>query len=394
MTAPGVPWYLAAWRGMEKRADLALQHRTRVRPGGGPAGAPARMLIARCDLIGDYLLFTGTLRSYREAFPDTRLVLLVRDHVAELAFECPWVDEVWVLPNRRFRLSPAERIRWWRRMGSAGFDAALNTVYGTSWEHLDPLVGWTGAPRRVAHQCLDDHAPRPAAGPFFTELVPARGRSRFTVERDLDMVEHLTGRRPPLRMPELRVRPEWRAAASRHAGPGPYGVVSPGARYAIKRWGAANFAAALARAENGLGLRWCVAGAAGESDLCADLTARLARKGIAASNLSGRLSLGPLAALIESAAIHFGNDSAPAHLAAAVGTPGVAIVGGGHPGVCYPYPGNPLTRAVCHDLPCGHCSWYCTMPENECITRITPGEAADALTEVRGLHSGRTGGAG
>jgi ADP-heptose:LPS heptosyltransferase len=382
MIAPTTARPYHAWRIVEGFADRLL-----FAAGGRDrtphTGAPERMLLMRHDLIGDFILFTGTLRSYREAFPRTRIVLLVRDHAADLARASDDVDEVWSLPNRAFRLDPTERLRWWRRMRDGAFDLAVNAVYGTSWVHLDALAGWTRAPRRVVHECLDPRAPRRTAHPYFTETVPARGAWRFSVERDLDLLEHLTGVRPPRRDPFVAVLPQWREEARRLAGEGPYGVVAPGARYEIKRWGAGQFAEALALAEGGMGLRWLVAGSAGEAGVCRELTGLLVGRGIPALDLAGRVSLGPLAALLASARVSLGNDSAPAHLAAAVGTPGVAVVGGGHPGVCYPYPGNPLTIAVRHELPCYHCSWYCTRPENECITGVTPRDVAGALVRIR-----------
>lgn len=382
-----------AWRGPERWIDRAL-FALGGQPAGPAPGAPLRILLARPDLVGDFILFTGTLRSYRDAFPGAHIVLLVRDHVAELASACPGPDDVWVLPNRSFRLSPGERLRWWRKMREGRFDLAVNTMYGTSWEHLDGLVGWTHAPRRVAHQCPDPQVPRLDPRPFFTELVPSRGAHRFTVERDLDLLEHLAGARPPRRDPVLEVREEWREAARSLAGEGPYGVVSPGARYEIKRWGAGNFAAALLRADRGLGLRWLVAGTSAERGICADLARRLNAEGIASSDVSGRTSLGVLAALLRGAGVALGNDSAPAHLAAAVGTPGIAVVGGGHPGMCYPYPGNSLTRGVRHELPCYGCSWNCTRPSNECITGVAPETVAAELVRTGLRHpDARTGAA-
>ena len=95
-------------------------------------------------------------------------------------------------------------------------------------------------------------------------------------------------------------------------------------------------------------------------------------------------------------------DSATAHIAAAAGVPGVALLGGGHFGCFAPWSKNDSFTWLSHTLPCYHCEWLCNRPENECLSLIRPGKIADALmaqfesiqpgaaTEVRpgiaGLH--------
>jgi hypothetical protein len=51
--------------------------------------------------------------------------------------------------------------------------------------------------------------------------------------------------------------------------------------------------------------------------------------------------------------------------------------------MCYPYPGNSLTRAVRRELPCYGCSWNCTRPSNECITGVAPDAVAGELVRMR-----------
>jgi len=64
----------------------------------------------------------------------------------------------------------------------------------------------------------------------------------------------------------------------------------------------------------------------------------------------------------DAAAVVVANDSGPAHVSIALGTPTVAIVGGGHFGCFVPYPEAvtpPAARFLYEKMECYHCFWSC-----------------------------------
>jgi ADP-heptose:LPS heptosyltransferase len=75
------------------------------------------------------------------------------------------------------------------------------------------------------------------------------------------------------------------------------------------------------------------------------------------------------------------NDSAPAHLAAALGVPVVAVGGGGMPERYLPYPsagadaGQPYLVVVDPPWPCFGCGWQCRYAP-------PPGTVAPCVAEV------------
>ena len=92
-----------------------------------------------------------------------------------------------------------------------------------------------------------------------------------------------------------------------------------------------------------------------------------------ALDLAGRTSLGGLAALLQRMSLFIGNDSGPAHLAEAVGTPSVTLFGPTDPRRWAPLDqrAHPIVRepvgcspCVYSDCPIDHC----------CMRRITPAE--------------------
>jgi ADP-heptose:LPS heptosyltransferase len=73
-------------------------------------------------------------------------------------------------------------------------------------------------------------------------------------------------------------------------------------------------------------------------------------------DLTGKTSLKELAALLERAALLVSNDSGPAHLAAAVDCPTIAIFGPTDPALTFPYEDGSrfvsVARPIDHERPC------------------------------------------
>jgi ADP-heptose:LPS heptosyltransferase len=129
----------------------------------------------------------------------------------------------------------------------------------------------------------------------------------------------------------------------------------------------------------------------GKSDLpLAEEAAELIPEG--ATILAGQASLKVSGALIETSALFVGNDSAPLHMAAAVGTPAVGIFGPSNWNQFHPL-GTPgyMQRVVHSDLPCSPCFHFLgndpPWVHNLCYTRaclkaITPEQVLDAAVEL------------
>jgi heptosyltransferase-2 len=103
-------------------------------------------------------------------------------------------------------------------------------------------------------------------------------------------------------------------------------------------------------------------------------------------NAAGALSLKVSAALIARAAVLVTNDSAPLHLATAVGTPIVAIFGPTVPAFGFG-PRGARDRAIGHaDLACRPCSLHgprvCPLGHHRCMRDVTVDEVLEAVAAV------------
>src|SRR5205085_9424931 len=105
-------------------------------------------------------------------------------------------------------------------------------------------------------------------------------------------------------------------------------------------------------------------------------------------SLAGLLDLGELAALIQLAPLLIANNTGPAHIAAALGTPVLVLYALTHPQHA-PWMVN--SRVLYHDVPCKFCyRSICPQAHHNCLSLVTPGEVVEAakeLSEIRNQKS-------
>jgi heptosyltransferase-1 len=98
-----------------------------------------------------------------------------------------------------------------------------------------------------------------------------------------------------------------------------------------------------------------------------------------ALNLAGRTDLGTLIALMAGAAVVISTDSGPMHLAAALGTPVVALFGPTAPWRTGPYgKGHKVLRAAVSCSPC----FLRRCHTRRCMRQIGPEQVLEAVREV------------
>jgi ADP-heptose:LPS heptosyltransferase len=103
-----------------------------------------------------------------------------------------------------------------------------------------------------------------------------------------------------------------------------YAGMNPSANWFLKRWPAKNFALLADRLISELDCAVFFIGAPKEKDVVADTLALMKQAG---HDLCGRTNLGELSALMNNLDVFISNDSGPAHMSAALGTPTIALFG-------------------------------------------------------------------
>jgi ADP-heptose:LPS heptosyltransferase len=210
--------------------------------------------------------------------------------------------------------------------------------------------------------------------------------------KDLHTVEYQFGQFKWLGLPgfepeptHLYVAPQYRQsgfAALREAGidpERPYVALAPTNEFYTKRWAPERYAA-IAEALVARGFQIVMTGAPTEEQRAQLAEAQAASKRYLAG-LTG-LSIGELVAVIAGAKLFVGNDSGPAHIAAAVKTPLVALFG---PASAVRWsPWRAPSVLVQNYFPCNPCAMYSceAFDEPECIKSITVDQVMKAIDRL------------
>lgn len=152
----------------------------------------------------------------------------------------------------------------------------------------------------------------------------------------------------------------------------PYLCLMPGSTWPSKAW--PHFAA-LAHQAQEQGWDVVVLGTPNESQICAEVAQHATR------NLCGQTSLKEAAAWLRGAQAAVGNDSGLSHLAAACGTPVLALYGATDPGGSTPW--GPKSQAIRRkDLACAPCfKPNCPLDGHPCLEGIRPESVWETLTK-------------
>ncbi len=352
-----------------------LRRREPVRP-----EAVREILVLRTAYVGDVIMTLPLLAPLRERFPGARITFLTSRAAAPLLRGHPGVDEVlahdpfWFYPTPK-----ADYLPFVRELRRRRFDLVIEAR--ADIRDILFLVQPLKARYKVSYAV--------GGGGFCLTHVVPHPRVNHRVEYHLDIARFL-GCRVDASRPEwgLRLTPEEEAEVDsllRGAGiTGPFWCGHPGSRVPLKRWADARYARCFDMVAAQTGLKPVLLGAPSEAAGVRTIAAAMGGDmGMRPVDLSGRLSLRLLAGVLARAELLVCNDSAPMHLAVAMGTPVVALFGPSKSDQTGPW--SPVARVVEKDFPCRRTcdESRCRHTEcNACMTSLTP---EDVLEAVRGL---------
>ena len=308
-----------------------------------------RILIVKLSSMGDVLHTMPAAQALRLRFPAAHLGWAVERGHAELLKGQPWLDEI---------------IPWHRGGGFRQFAAFLGALRRQPWDIAIDFQGLfrsglvtrlSGAKRRIGYVLG-----REKAHWFYTDRVPHPTWDRHAVDRYHDLVRVLGARLPdlPLDRPYLDGRPpvanelgrqlfplhpseedrqqvtSWLAEAGIDREQERLILINPHARREANRWPPRNFAALARRLGKIPNVRVALIAGPAAADLC-EFIQREAGENLLRAD--GRLSILGSAELIGRASVLVTGDTGPMHLAAAMGTRTVCLIGATHERRTGPY---------------------------------------------------------
>jgi ADP-heptose:LPS heptosyltransferase len=344
--------------------------------------AVRRLLLVRLDNLGDVILATPAIHALRVALPSARLTLLASPVGAQVAELNPDLDDVivyrapWMDPDARLPHDPGREGSMIAELRRQGFDAAIIfTSYRESSLPAAYLCYLAGIPLRHA-------ASIDGPGSLLTSRHRHPDRTLHEVERGLDLVGGLG---IPCADVDLVLRPSdedltWATSIveSERRGREPVVLIHPGCSCPSRTYPPEKFLDAARALSRELSARLIWTGAADEIQLVDDIRAELPEPGL---NLAGATNLARLSAIIAAGDVAITNNTGPMHLAAAVGTPVVALFALTNPPEEW-HPWKVRHRLLNQPVPCARCYKRVCPFGHECLRGVSARDVTNAVREL------------
>ena len=277
--------------------------------------------VVRLSALGDVLLATPALEALKEREPEAVLTFVTRAAYAPLLDGLTFLDRVVPFDQRRHR-GRSGLLRLARDITAPGPVDLFVDLQNKVRTHL--LARATGARKRLVYR---RRTVLQGLGSLLGYDPPLRGvhASRGYLAALAPLGVERGGDAP------LRPRVHVPSSARQRAAAWPKGAapiaVAPGARHATKRWPVDRFAVVAAELARTGGGPLVAIGGPEDGALLDAFRAAVARQGAAVAADTRDLDLATVAAVLERARLLVTNDTGPAHLASAVGTPVVVVFG-------------------------------------------------------------------
>lgn len=349
----------------------------------------ARILVLRLSALGDLVQLTRTVNVLHAHWPAARIDLLSSPLGENLFRGSGLFDAFRVWPHRSLLQHPLESLGFVRRLRRERYDLVVDM-------HCKRITGYL-ALLANGEQLIRNGTPplhRTFLGKHRKPALRIDAMLRGLGEPEAAVARSMAAYRVALPIPAAnRERMQRRLAEAGRDPARPLVVLSPGSSpgWPSKRWPAERFRA-LATELGRRGIAVAVTGAPDEAGLAREVAAGL--EGVYC--LAGETTLPELAALMSLARAAVTNDSGPMHLAAAAGTPVVALFG---PTAAARYGPDTLYGAPHLSLeeppPCAPCyRGHCNKERLLCLEGIAVERVLAAVLERLGPYAARIPAAG
>ena len=333
------------------------------------------ILIVKLSAIGDVIHTLPSLNALRHLYPDAHITWVVEEEAADLVVNHPQLDRVIIFRRKswinkikagQFRQALRDARLFLARLHSRRYDLVVD-FHGLFKSSI--IVCLSRGKRKLGYDSWQE-----LTRLFLNDRIP-EDMNKHAVDRYLDFPRHLGGE---IGKPEFIVPiPPEAIAKSRalldlhHLEAKKYIAVNPIALWDTKLWDDQKFAALADAISQRLNIPVVFTGRDKES--LDKITLKMATKGI---NIGGQTTLPGLACIYQDALAVITTDSGPMHLAAAVGTPVIALFGPTDPARTGPYGANHIIIRA--GLSCSPC-FLKKCPTRKCMEDIMPEQVLEAV---------------
>jgi ADP-heptose:LPS heptosyltransferase len=357
-----------------------------------PSKKKQGILILRLEMMGDFIVWLDAAKEIRKICTENPVVLLANPVWASWAKEFDYWDEVWECDFKKYGDDIGYRWSKILRIRRYGFRIVLNTA--RHFRVNDSIVLISGALQKIGpagnELLLGRHIVNRISDFGYTKVINTLPRTSTTVfDMNLELIRSLGSTKAAPELPDIPQ--ELYHIPTPIKLPTYYYILFVGAQFSGRQWNIEKYAK-LARCLNAT-YGWTGVICGGKSERAAAEEIVLLSPKTPLIDLTGQTTLPELAKVISKATLIIGNETGAIHMAAALGTPSVCILGGGDFGHFVPYPdsfkdsGNPLPVPVYDYMSCFGCGWKCRFAISRgmpapCIERVSCEAVWKAVREV------------
>jgi lipopolysaccharide heptosyltransferase II len=329
-----------------------------------------RILFIRIDRIGDVVLSTPALKSVKQAFPGTELVVLASISNHSLLLHNPYVDRIIVYNQTQ---GVKNKIGIINQLRKYKFDLAIDPY--PDYELRTALIALlSGAKRRIGYGSYGREV-------FFNLNGPGLVKDKHLVDLTLDIVKAL-GVTANDKVPEIFLTEDEKKWArswlkEKDVWGKPIVGIHPGGHYETQRWLPERFADIANHLQKSGDLDVIILGGPDDEGLVHLIGSMIHAE---VPTYVGD-DLRRFAALVYYCHIIIGNNSGPLHIAVALRIPTVSVMGPTNKNRWMPV--GDIHRVLrMDDLPCIGCnSGYCKIKTHDCMRLITPSMVLEAVRD-------------
>ncbi|HOD36061.1 MAG TPA: glycosyltransferase family 9 protein [Syntrophales bacterium] len=338
------------------------------------------ILIVKLSAIGDVVHTLPSLAALRTLYPLAHITWVVEETSSDLLVGHPDLDRLLISKRKKWlrdlanptraRGALRETLAFLRTLRDRPYDLVID-FHGLFKSGLIVLL--SGARRKLGYDSMQE-----LSGLFLNEKIP-EDMEKHAVDRYLDFLRHLGAKagEPRFYIPvgvENRSRVDTLLEAEGIGRGERFVAVSPVALWDTKLWEEKKFAMLCDRVLGELGLKVVLTGSRGDGIL-QRIEKAMTRP---VANLGGKTSLRDLAYLFERSSLVITTDSGPMHIAAAAGTPVVALFGPTSPSRTGPY--GKGHRVIRKEIGCSPC-FLKKCDVLTCMKEITVDEVFEAVKD-------------
>lgn len=342
-----------------------------------------KILVLRFSSIGDIVLTTPVLRTLRERYPYAKLCFVVKKEFSEIITLCPYIDKVFIFDSGK------------------GFWGLMKLLSEINAERFDLLIDLHWNLRSILIYLLSrikikihyskHRFLRLLRIWFKWRLMPVQSHIIDLYFEPLTRFGILSSDN---RVPELKIdkdRKENVIECLKELGIDDNNLViglCPGAKWETKQWTIEGFVEVGNRLMTEFNAKIVIIGDARDMELGKKIEAWMDKKPL---NLINWTSLAELPVVIQRCDVLITNDSAPLHIAAALGVSTISMFGPTTLDLGFGPRGNGMHIVLEKDLSCRPCSSHgskeCPKKTHECMESITAEEVMAAVKKELGVGS-------